>query len=140
MAFNHIRNGKPLIDTQLDSGFESSNGFRDAFTRIMGAVPKRNKQVKLLTAKWIETKLGSMIAIADDDGLYLLEFVDRRGLEKEIENMRIKLSAANIPGKIKFSSILKMNYRNILKVHAFPFKQPYQMKLVQASKKKFGGY
>lgn len=98
MAFSHIRNGKPLIDTQLDSGFESSNGFRDAFTRIMGAGPKRNKQVQLLTAKWMETKLGSMIAIADDTALYLLEFVDRRGLEKEIENMRTKLSAAIVPG------------------------------------------
>ena len=125
MAFNHIRNGKPLIYTQLDSGFESSNGFRDAFTRIMGAVPKRNKQVKLLTAKWIETKLGSMIAIADDAALYLLEFVDRRGLEKEVENMRTKLSAAIIPGtNQKLQNVLKMNYKNILKAHAFSFQTP----------------
>lgn len=98
LALGHIRNGTSLIDAQLDSGFESSNGFRDAFTRIMGTVPKRNEQIKPLTAKWIETKLGSMIAIADDMALYLLEFVDRRGLEKEIEKVRIKFSAAILPG------------------------------------------
>ncbi|MGE7214933.1 bifunctional transcriptional activator/DNA repair enzyme AdaA [Priestia koreensis] len=97
-AFQHIRNGKPLIYTQMESGFESSNGFRDAFTRIMGDVPKKNKNITLLTAKWMETTLGSMLAIGDEHELYLLEFVDRRGLEKEIERMRVKLSVAIVPG------------------------------------------
>ncbi|MFK4367188.1 AraC family transcriptional regulator of adaptative response/methylated-DNA-[protein]-cysteine methyltransferase [Bacillus sp. RC55] len=124
MAFNHIRNGKPLIYTQLDSGFESSNGFRDAFTRIMGAVPKRNKQVKLLTAKWIETKLGSMIAIADDTALYLLEFVDRRGLEKEIENMRTKLSAAIIPGTNQILQHLENELQEYFEGTRFSFQTP----------------
>ncbi|WP_175074303.1 bifunctional transcriptional activator/DNA repair enzyme AdaA [Terribacillus sp. AE2B 122] len=98
IAFNHIRNGKSLIDSQLDSGFDSGNGFRDAFYRIMGHVPKRTKDVRLLKSKWIETKLGSMVAIADDNALFLLEFVDRRGLESEINNLRAKLSIAIVPG------------------------------------------
>ncbi|WP_285767417.1 bifunctional transcriptional activator/DNA repair protein Ada [Peribacillus sp. SI8-4] len=124
VAFNHIRNGKPFIYTQLDSGFESSNGFRDAFTRIMGAVPKRNKQVKLLTAKWIETKLGSMIAIADDTALFLLEFVDRRGLEKEIEKMRTKFSAAIIPGTNQILQHLEMELQEYFEGTRFSFQTP----------------
>lgn len=39
-----------------------------------------------------------MIAIADEAGLYLLEFVDRRGLEREVERLRLKTKAAIIPG------------------------------------------
>ena len=31
-----------------------------------------------------------MLAIADERFLYLLEFVERRGLEREIERLRIK--------------------------------------------------
>jgi len=37
-----------------------------------------------------------MIAISDDDGLYLLEFVDRRGLEREVERLRLKLVWAQL--------------------------------------------
>ncbi|MEK3805468.1 trifunctional transcriptional activator/DNA repair protein Ada/methylated-DNA--[protein]-cysteine S-methyltransferase [Bacillus sp. FSL H8-0547] len=98
MAFQHIRNGKPLIYTQLDSGYESGNGFRDAFAKTMGAVPKKNRDIRLFTAKWIETKLGPMVAVADEEVLYLVEFVDRRGLEKELENLRAKHAAAIVPG------------------------------------------
>jgi len=39
-----------------------------------------------------------MIAVADENALFLLEFVDRRGLEREIERLRKKTKAAIIPG------------------------------------------
>jgi len=39
-----------------------------------------------------------MIAIASEEALYLLEFVDRRGLEREVERLRIKTRSAIIPG------------------------------------------
>ncbi|MBP2622803.1 bifunctional transcriptional activator/DNA repair enzyme AdaA [Streptococcus oricebi] len=98
LAFDYIRNGKSLINAQQEIGYDSSNGFRDAFVKIMGTQPKKHQSLHLLTAKWLETELGSMIAIADEEVLYLLEFVDRRGLEKEIENLRKKFNAAIIPG------------------------------------------
>lgn len=124
IAFNHIRNGKPIIYTQMDSGFESGNGFRDAFTRTMGAVPKRNADILLLTAKWIETILGPMIAIADEHGLYLLEFVDRRGLEKELENLRAKLSAAIIPGTNAILEQLEAELKDYFEGDLIAFKTP----------------
>lgn len=80
-------------------GYESSSGFRDAFSKSMGAAPtKFNKHLKVLKVCWLDTELGPMIAIGDDRGLYILEFVDRRGLEREIERLRLKLKAAIIPG------------------------------------------
>lgn len=98
LALKQIRDGSPIIEAQLASGYDSGSGFRDAFSRMMGAPPSQAKDSLLLTAAWIETPLGSMLAIADDQGLYLLEFVDRRGLEREIERLRKRTGAAILPG------------------------------------------
>lgn len=99
LAMKQIRTGDAVIDAQLNTGYESSSGFRDAFSKIMGAPPtKFNQHYKILKCSWLDTKLGPMIAISDETGLYLLEFVDRRGLEREVERLRIKTKAAIIPG------------------------------------------
>jgi AraC family transcriptional regulator, regulatory protein of adaptative response / methylated-DNA-[protein]-cysteine methyltransferase len=98
LAIKKIREGESVIDAQLDAGYESSSGFRDAFSKIMGAAPTRVGQHNILKASWLDTKLGPMIAIADESALYLLEFVDRRGLEREIERLRQRTKSAIIPG------------------------------------------
>lgn len=99
LAVKQIRAGDAVIEAQLNTGYESSSGFRDAFSKIMGAAPtKFDQQHTILKASWLDTKLGPMIAIADENGLYLLEFVDRRGLEREVERLRLRTKAAIIPG------------------------------------------
>ncbi len=99
IAMKQIRAGEPVIEAQLNSGYESSSGFRDAFSKIMGAAPSNLKnQHNLLKSAWLDTPLGPMLAIADDQFLHLLEFVDRRGLEREIERLRIRCKAAIVPG------------------------------------------
>ncbi len=40
-----------------------------------------------------------MLAISDDKSLYLLEFVDRKGLEKEIDQLKKKTKLSIVPGK-----------------------------------------
>jgi AraC family transcriptional regulator of adaptative response/methylated-DNA-[protein]-cysteine methyltransferase len=101
IALKQIRAGEAVIDAQLSAGYESSSGFRDAFSRIMGAAPNLLGQGNILRASWLDTQLGPMIAIADEEALYLLEFVDRRGLEREIERLRQKTKSAIIPGYTK---------------------------------------
>lgn len=98
LAMKQIRGGNAVIDAQLSVGYESSSGFRDAFSRIMGSAPTKSNHL-ILKAAWIDTQLGPMIAIADDMELYLLEFADRRGLEREIERLRKRMKAAIIPGE-----------------------------------------
>ncbi|WP_058441187.1 bifunctional transcriptional activator/DNA repair enzyme AdaA [Legionella brunensis] len=99
LALKQIRQGESVIGAQLDAGFESSSGFRDAFSKIMGASPSlMKKQSQVLKSSWLDTPLGPMVAIANDEVLYLLEFVDRRGLERKIERLRQRLKAAIIPG------------------------------------------
>lgn len=124
LAMKQIRDGNSVIDAQIASGYESASGFRDAFSRILGAVPsklkpgrghqhhyqpKSGEQASLfpessrvlqpLKAAWLDTRLGPLLAIADDDALHLLEFVDRRGLEREVERLRLRLKLAVIPGR-----------------------------------------
>lgn len=99
MAMKDLQKGISVLDTQLNTGYESSSGFRDAFTKIMGAPPSLpHKQLKELKAKWIDTPLGPMVAMADETHLYLLEFIDRRGLEREVERLRKRLQVAILPG------------------------------------------
>ncbi|AWN75135.1 trifunctional transcriptional activator/DNA repair protein Ada/methylated-DNA--[protein]-cysteine S-methyltransferase [Legionella anisa] len=99
MAMKQIREGTIVIETQLNVGYGSSSGFRDAFSKIMGAAPsQQTKHSKVLKASWFDSPLGPMLAVADEEALYLLEFVDRRGLEREIERLRKKMKAAIIPG------------------------------------------
>ena len=106
LALKEIRNGSSVINAQLDTGYESDSGFRDAFTRIMGTAPS-TKPGNVLKAEWLDSPLGPMIAIADDDGLCLLEFTDRRGLEREIERLRIRRKCTIVPCKGPFIDQIK---------------------------------
>lgn len=125
LAFKHIRSGSMVVDAQLHAGYESSSGFRDAFSKIMGVAPTRAaSKPYLLKASWIDTPLGPMVAIADETHLYLLEFVERRGLEREIERLRSRLKAAIVPGKtatlISIESELKSYFLGKLKTFKTP--------------------
>jgi len=51
-----------------------------------------------LKSSHLDSPLGPILAIADNEILHLLEFVERRGLEREIERLRIRGKAAIIPG------------------------------------------
>jgi AraC family transcriptional regulator of adaptative response/methylated-DNA-[protein]-cysteine methyltransferase len=98
LALAGVRQGKSMIDLQLDHGFESGSGFRGAFHRLVGTTPSRAHDVACLYAQWFDTPLGAMLALAGEDGLELLEFVDRRSLEREIEAVQRKLKRPVLPG------------------------------------------
>ncbi len=123
LAMKQIRKGNPVIDAQIEAGYESSSGFRDAFSRIMGSAPTQKNHL-ILKAAWIDTKLGPMLSIADDNGLYLLEFVDRRGLEREVERLRKKLQAAIIPGETHIIKKIKKELMDYFNGKKCQFKTP----------------
>lgn len=99
LALHEVRKGRRVDDAQNGSGFESASGFRDAFTRIFGEPPTTAKDRAALFAERIETPLGAMLAIADDEGLRLLEFVDRRAMERELSILRTRLRTNIVPGE-----------------------------------------
>jgi AraC family transcriptional regulator, regulatory protein of adaptative response / methylated-DNA-[protein]-cysteine methyltransferase len=50
----------------------------------------------------VETPLGPMLVIANDDGIFILDFVNRRGLEREITRLRVRTKAVIVPGAHRF--------------------------------------
>ncbi len=127
IAFKQIKGQKAVIDAQIDAGYDSGSGFRDAFSKIMGAPPARSKEVRLLKADWIDTPLGPMIAISDEEALYLLEFVNRRGLEREIERLRKILRAAIIPGKTEIIDSIEKELKRYFRGELNQFLTPIMM-------------
>lgn len=124
LAMKHIREGASVIEAQLASGYESGSGFRDAFARIMGAAPALLDQDRILKATWLDTQLGPMIAIADEDALYLLEYVDRRGLEREIEVLRAKTKMAIVPGYTPPLTLIEAELKQYFEGTLKEFKTP----------------
>lgn len=124
LAMKQIRGGNSVIDAQISTGYESSSGFRDAFSKIMGAAPTKLGQNIVLKAAWLDTPLGPMIAIADEKTLYLLEFVDRRGLEREVERLRKKLKSNIIPGHTPLVSSIENELSQYFKGKLKEFKTP----------------
>jgi len=99
LALSQVRKGRRVDEARNGSGFESESGFREAFTKIFGEPPTNAKTRAPLLAERIDTPLGAMIAVADDEGLRLLEFVDRRATEHELSILRKRLRTNVVPGE-----------------------------------------
>jgi len=99
-AVRQLRKGAGEMQTALASGYESMSGFREAFARVFGDAPGRTMKngVRPLVADWLTSPLGTMLAVASDTGLCLLEFMDRRALENELIRMRKRFGAPIVAG------------------------------------------
>ncbi|MED4057298.1 trifunctional transcriptional activator/DNA repair protein Ada/methylated-DNA--[protein]-cysteine S-methyltransferase [Niallia taxi] len=135
MAFKKILTGKKVIEQQVSVGYDSPSGFNDAFTKIMGNPPKKTS-ISIIYANIFSTPLGNMISLSDANYLYLLEFTDRRGLEREIEKLRVKQNARILPGNtdVHTSLVHQLNlyYSNKLFQFSIPILKsgtPFQMKV-----------
>lgn len=82
-GFQTLGEGGRVIDAQIEAGFESPEAFRVAFAKLAGVSPGKLAKEPLLGAHWLDTPLGAMVAICDEERLHLLEFADRKGLPTE---------------------------------------------------------
>jgi AraC family transcriptional regulator of adaptative response/methylated-DNA-[protein]-cysteine methyltransferase len=98
LALREVQSGKRVDQARGVSGFESESGFRAAVEKIFGESPSETKRSPLL-AQRVESPLGPMIAVADDEGLRLLEFIDRRATESELSILRQRLRTSVVPGE-----------------------------------------
>ncbi len=91
--------GAKVIEAQVNANYDSGSGFRNAITKHIGIAPKNVAHYSYLKADWIETPIGTMIAIADKNALYLLEFLDRKALSGEIENIKKNTCSEIVMGR-----------------------------------------
>ncbi|WP_099223885.1 bifunctional transcriptional activator/DNA repair enzyme AdaA [Listeria costaricensis] len=126
MAFKEIMEGSRVIDQQLSLGYESSSGFNDAFTKIMGN-PAKKADIRVVNAHFISTPIGRMLSLSDENYLYLLEFVDRRGLEREIEKLRQKHNFRIIHGQNSINQELERQLGRYFQKEPIDFSIPLYM-------------
>ena len=98
-GFTALSNGDRVIDAQLEAGFESGAAFRTAFAKMVVGKPSAFSDTALLRADWFQTKLGPMVAVADNTHLHLLEFADRKALPAELSRLQ------KAAGEIGFGTI-----------------------------------
>ncbi|WP_341795084.1 methylated-DNA--[protein]-cysteine S-methyltransferase [Rickettsia endosymbiont of Rhinocyllus conicus] len=61
-----------------------------------------------LKSTFLDTPLGSMLAISDEEKLYLLDFAESKGLERKIKMLKVKTKLSVIDGNTKpISSVEK---------------------------------
>jgi AraC family transcriptional regulator, regulatory protein of adaptative response / methylated-DNA-[protein]-cysteine methyltransferase len=77
-----------------------------------------------LKAAWLDTPLGSMLAVSDEEALYLLEFNDRCGLESELERLRSKTHATIVFGSSKPIESITKELAAYFSGHLKQFKTP----------------
>jgi AraC family transcriptional regulator of adaptative response/methylated-DNA-[protein]-cysteine methyltransferase len=77
--------------------YENYDNNNNLFSSLIDKMTS-TKQINLLKASWFDTKLGPMLAIADEIQLYLLEFLDWRGLERAINRLKKHTKSAIISG------------------------------------------
>jgi AraC family transcriptional regulator of adaptative response/methylated-DNA-[protein]-cysteine methyltransferase len=77
-----------LDEVALGNGFESHSGFRDAFARTLVVLPGASRDLDRILVAWFESPLGPMVAAANDAGVCLVDFSDRRLLEAQFAGLK----------------------------------------------------
>lgn len=98
-ALANIREGGRLSHVALDTGYQSESGFRDAFARVFGKPPGKSRAAEHVVTAMFESPVGPLLAGATDKGVCLLEFCERRALQKQIEAVQRRLGCAVVPGR-----------------------------------------
>lgn len=106
-AFEELKKGKTTTSAAYQSGYESLSGFGYTFKKIMGKSPNNSTHQNIILIHRFNTPLGPMFACATDQGLCLLEFVDRRMLETEFKDLQRLLKATIIVGEHKYIKQVK---------------------------------
>lgn len=97
-AYDHLNAGKSVTHTAFDNGFDSLSGFSDGFQKVFAASPSKAANQVVMNMIRFTTPLGPMIACATDNGIHLLEFSDRVGLETYVKKLANLMEAVLLPG------------------------------------------
>jgi hypothetical protein len=81
----------------------------------------------VLTKSYFDTPLGTMLAIANDKVLYLLEFVERHVLESEIERLRVQTQSEIVAGSTSPLVFIQKELKKYFKGKLQIFKTPLCM-------------
>lgn len=137
-AFGRIRHGETATAAAFDHGWESMSGFGEAFRKIVGSSPTRAGSPPVTVTR-IETPLGPMLAGSSDAGVCLLEFVDRRMLETQVERLAGIFKTPLVPGSSPHFESLADELRRYFAGELRRFSVPLDMRGTEFQKKVWAG-
>ena len=114
-----IRKGKTVIDSQLDQGFESGSGFRDAFTRIVGTAPSRahgRRRIARQVAR--NAARRSMLALGGRPRPASSRFRRPARPRTRARDAAARLNAKVLPGEHRYLTQIERELRGIFRRHA----------------------
>ena len=126
-GFTTLSKGGPVIEAQLDAGFDSPSAFRRAFAGLLGQSPGAFVQNALLRADWIDTPLGPMVAVCDKNALHLLEFVDRKALPRSLKRLQSYAKGSLGIGRFGVTDQVAAELHRFFKGDGAAFKTPLVM-------------
>ncbi|MFZ2960191.1 MAG: methylated-DNA--[protein]-cysteine S-methyltransferase [Candidatus Ozemobacteraceae bacterium] len=105
-AFGRIKNGEGVLETAMDSGYESLSGFSETFKKTTGFSPSLCRKEAIIPTTRILTPLGPMLAAATEKGICLLEFIDRPMLPTQLVRVRKQFNAELVAGTSAWFEVL----------------------------------
>lgn len=96
------------MQSGLNQRYELVSGFNDDYKKEIGLIPEKNKQVNIVNMIRFSTPIGTMIACASDRGICLLEFLDCKMLETELNYIKKQLKTEIIDGQHPYFEPLLM--------------------------------
>lgn len=106
LALGALQEGGDVTGCALDAGFASESGFREAFGQLFALTPGAGRSASLIEISRVITPLGPMVAglLIEDvkeegkrQSVALLEFTDRRALERQLEELGRRTGAVFAP-------------------------------------------
>ncbi|MWP46750.1 bifunctional transcriptional activator/DNA repair enzyme AdaA [Gilliamella sp. Pas-s27] len=97
-AFQELKVEKKVINTAYNTGYESLSGFGYTYKKIIKNTPLESIDQDIILINRLTTPLGPMFVCSTNQGICLLEFVDRRMLETEFEQLQKQLKMKIIFG------------------------------------------
>lgn len=98
-AQRRLRAGAPLDRVIVESAWESHSGFRDAFSRVVGAPPGAARDGEPIVAATWHSPLGMLVGAAVDDGVAFLEFGDLHRLDRQAPSLQRWFRGPVVPGR-----------------------------------------
>lgn len=98
-ALGSLKAGDPVDTAAFDHGYESSSAFREALGKTFGVGAAVLREATPLYHRRLATPLGPMLAMAEEGGVVLLEFLDRPALTAELEELTSRYGYAAAPGE-----------------------------------------
>ncbi|WP_025819718.1 bifunctional transcriptional activator/DNA repair enzyme AdaA [Shewanella marina] len=99
IAYQELQQHQTATNAAFDAGYDSLSGFNYTFKKLIGQSPSMSKQQDIIYMSRLTTPIGPMYICATEQGVCLLEFVDRRMLETEFSDLQKRLKARIITGE-----------------------------------------